>query len=408
MKNENGARRAGTKPAATLWLVLLLAAMLSGCGHGGDLDTPNEMLPEPAAPTSGLPAESGAESLSIGYGGATQAAPGEYGGTKADSQPSAGPSVSIGGNTQDAVPELDMSDGTESGTESDTNPVQPSGPASVYVHDIDGVPDDDYLIGMKALSIDNYDTEPCIEIHGGEPYFAAPDHPYDAFIFSSLDDYDRPGPVYACISAASLPQREHAAHVKWDERPAGWNGTMYPRLVSGGYLWHKQPIVPGSLYDGKVEKKHLITLTEYLCHGSLASIMADIREHVVEHGGYVSLRVTPVYAGTHLICDGILIEALSVQDDGEDPLSICTFCYNVQPGIEIDYRNGLARAGDYEWSGEDAYGNHDYILDERYYIFHEGPCAAVASMLQSYRYEYRGQRDDLIDNKYQPCKVCGP
>ena len=39
------------------------------------------------------------------------------------------------------------------------------------------------------------------------------------------------------------------------------------------------------------------------------------------------------------MASGVLMEAYSVEDEGAG-ICFCVFCYNVQPGIEIDYRTG--------------------------------------------------------------------
>ena len=47
----------------------------------------------------------------------------------------------------------------------------------------------------------------------------------------------------------------------------------------------------------------------------------------------------PIFEGNNLVCSGVQIEAYSVEDNGE---GICfnVYCYNVQPGINIDYATG--------------------------------------------------------------------
>ena len=40
-----------------------------------------------------------------------------------------------------------------------------------------------------------------------------------------------------------------------------------------------------------------------------------------------------------MIADGVQIEAYSVEDKGQG-VSFNVFCYNVQPGITIDYKTG--------------------------------------------------------------------
>ena len=50
-------------------------------------------------------------------------------------------------------------------------------------------------------------------------------------------------------------------------------------------------------------------------------------------------RVTPIYSGLDYVARGVLMEGYSVEDNGE---GICfnVFCFNVQPGVEIDYATG--------------------------------------------------------------------
>lgn len=56
-------------------------------------------------------------------------------------------------------------------------------------------------------------------------------------------------------------------------------------------------------------------------------------------GNHVMYRVTPVFEGKNLLCTGVQIEAYSVEDKGKD-ISFNVFCYNVQPGVIIDYADG--------------------------------------------------------------------
>ena len=64
-----------------------------------------------------------------------------------------------------------------------------------------------------------------------------------------------------------------------------------------------------------------------------------IADYVKETGNHVLYRVTPIYVGDELVCRGVLMEAYSVEDDG-DGICYNVFCYNVQPGITIDYATG--------------------------------------------------------------------
>jgi DNA-entry nuclease len=60
-------------------------------------------------------------------------------------------------------------------------------------------------------------------------------------------------------------------------------------------------------------------------------------EYMESTGHHVLYRVTPVFLGEELVARGVLMEAASVEDDA---LEFCVFCYIVQPGVEIDYKDG--------------------------------------------------------------------
>ena len=64
-----------------------------------------------------------------------------------------------------------------------------------------------------------------------------------------------------------------------------------------------------------------------------------VADYVKETQNHVLYRVTPIFEGDNLLANGVLIEAESVEDHGE---GICfnVYCYNVQPGIKIDYATG--------------------------------------------------------------------
>ena len=74
-----------------------------------------------------------------------------------------------------------------------------------------------------------------------------------------------------------------------------------------------------------------------------ATLMLPYEEQVMKYLDYsdnhVLYRVTPYFKGSELLARGVEMEAYSIEDHGE---GICyhVFIYNVQPGIEIDYKNG--------------------------------------------------------------------
>lgn len=97
----------------------------------------------------------------------------------------------------------------------------------------------------------------------------------------------------------------------------------------------------------------------------------------------------------------------SVEDNG-DGILFNVFCYNVQPGINIDYATG-----DSSLSGESTdvsadTANTEYVLNVNTKKFHKPTCSAAKQMKEENKQEYSGSRDDLIAQGYEPCKKCNP
>ena len=66
-----------------------------------------------------------------------------------------------------------------------------------------------------------------------------------------------------------------------------------------------------------------------------------VADYIKETGDHVAYRITPIYQGNNLLASGVQMEAYSIADKGE---SICfnVYCYNVQPGVTINYATGAS------------------------------------------------------------------
>lgn len=410
----HGARNTAPRrvPIRVPALLLCILAALPGCS------TSDSSLPDvPAPPDVSVQADASGAPVYPGFPDAT--------GTPAEDGPD-GPAEAADGHVRTDEPAIlvsgrqqvaadDTDPVTDDGTGPDGQGMAPTdGGSTVLLGDIGGLPDGACSGGTEGLGLDLWSGAAYAEANGGRPYFDIPRDPYETAIFSALDDYKRPGSAYACTAGTDgRPVQDPG----WKDVPAGWQGAAYPDLVPGGPLYHKAMLIGSGLYAGKKDIRNMAAVTQYCEENGLGPVEAELSAHIEEFGGYLAVRVTPVYTGTNLLCDGVLIEAASIggntddtdDDPDNDSLSLCVFCYNVQPGVEIDYRDGSSSAsGDGGWSGTDGYGNHDYILDESGRTFHEGPCAAVAGMRDSQRREYRGPRSVLVENRYEPCGLCRP
>ena len=68
-----------------------------------------------------------------------------------------------------------------------------------------------------------------------------------------------------------------------------------------------------------------------------------VADYVKETNNHVLYRVTPVFGADNLVASGVQMEAKSVEDNGEGIL-FNVYCFNVQPGVSIDYATGDSHA----------------------------------------------------------------
>ena len=152
-----------------------------------------------------------------------------------------------------------------------------------------------------------------------------------------LDEYGRPGQVFARISyedITSYGPREKISKIK----PTGWKNTKYPDRITSEDLYNRSHLVAHSL-AGKDNEQNLITGTRYM-NEAMEEYESWIRHYMERHPkNHVLYRVTPIFRGDNLLASGIQVEAYSIEDQGKG-LCFNYFFYNVQPGIEIDYKTG--------------------------------------------------------------------
>ena len=96
-----------------------------------------------------------------------------------------------------------------------------------------------------------------------------------------------------------------------------------------------------------------------------------------------------MFDGDDLVCKGVLMEAISVEDNGDSVL-FNVFVYNVQPGVKINYTTGesslddeqTAETGD---SDSEAAADTDtvYVINTSSMKFHKEDCSSISSMNQA-------------------------
>jgi DNA-entry nuclease len=65
----------------------------------------------------------------------------------------------------------------------------------------------------------------------------------------------------------------------------------------------------------------------------------QVADYVKKTKKHVRYRVTPVFKDKDLVAQGVIMEAMSVEDNGAS-VKYNVFIYNYQKGVTIDYKTG--------------------------------------------------------------------
>lgn len=274
---------------------------------------------------------------------------------------------------------------------------------------------------ISLADIPDYAGDPYVVVNNNQPDFAESDMTTNSFeTYSDLDALGRCGIAYANIGQDLMPTEERG-NIS-DVKPSGWQSVEYEG-IDGGYLYNRCHLIGFQLTAENANEKNLITGTRYLNVEGMLPFENMVADYIQETGNHVLYRVTPLFEGDNLVASGVQMEAKSVEDNGAGIL-FNVFCYNVQPGVTIDYATGNSQlTGDASGTGAEPQtgtsgtGGSDgtqqenestYILNTNTMKFHRPDCSSVSQMSESNKGEFTGTRDELIAQGYEPCKNCNP
>lgn len=299
---------------------------------------------------------------------------------------------------------------------------------SEYIQNTGGANETPYVSGsiivpgisgeeFDILSVPEFSGEPYYVVNNNVPFFTEDDCTTISYEhYSELDSLGRCGTAIASVGKDLMPteDRESIGSV----RPSGWHTIKYD-CVDGKYLYNRCHLIGFQLSGENANEKNLITGTRYMNVDGMLPFENMVADYVKETDNHVMYRVTPIFEGKNLVADGVLMEAYSVEDEG-DGVCFNVFCYNSQPGITINYEDGSSElAADAETQMPKAtekpthtpkptQSGRAYVLNTNTHKFHYPNCSSVAQMSQSNRRDYFGDREDIIAMGYVPCKKCKP
>ena len=247
-----------------------------------------------------------------------------------------------------------------------------------------------------------FSGEPYVVINDNKPEFTEDDLTTEAYeLYSELDRLGRCGYAMACVGRELMPteDRGNIGQVK----PSGWQTSKYD-FVDGKYLYNRCHLIGFQLTGENANEKNLITGTRFLNLEGMLPFENMIADYIKETNNHVLYRVTPIFDGENLVARGVQMEALSVEDAGEE---ICfhVYVYNNQPGVIIDYKTGENRVDEsVVKNGQSG----EYILNTNSKKFHTSDCQQASSINDGNKQTYSGSRELLIIQGYAPGSCCKP
>ncbi len=306
--------------------------------------------------------------------------------------------------------------------------------------------------GIKNL-IPAYSDSPYVVLNSNEPVFSRSEISTKAY--ERLGDLDRLGRctgALACLGAEIMPSESQERGSISEIHPTGWQSVQY-KSVSGGSLYNRCHLIGWQLTGNDAVDRNLITGTRYMNEDGMEPFECRVAEYLRRTGNHVMYRVTPVFKGRELVARGVHMEAWSVEDEGAG-VSFNVYCYNVQPNIVINYKNGdnestieddrITDSSSYAKSNSNSSGTSGsssgknasssgssdrdstsnknssdqqssgkkssttYVLNTNTMKFHYSFCESVRDMSSRNRENTTKSRSELIREGYDPCGRCRP
>lgn len=256
------------------------------------------------------------------------------------------------------------------------------------------------------MEIPEYAGEPYVEINGNIPEFTsdelAAEKGYE--YYAPLDEKGRCGSCEALVGKETMPteKRQAIGMIK----PSGWHTVRYDDLISDRYLYNRCHLIGFQLAGENANERNLITGTRYLNVEGMLPFEDMIDDYVDRTGNHVLYRVTPVYNGNDLVASGVHMMAQSVEDGGKG-LSFNIYCYNVQPGVVIDYSTGESRRDDEaEKNYQQSRGEETFVVNTNTGRYHNPECSSADDIKPDNRLELESTEEKLRESGYSPCGRC--
>lgn len=254
-------------------------------------------------------------------------------------------------------------------------------------------------------TIPDYSGDPFIIMNDNQPYFSEEEknQTTNKIALSDLDELRRCGPALEVFDKNCLPSKDRGDIHK--VYPSGW----HQKKQGNRYVYNHCHLLGYAESGLNDESRNLITGTVQMNQDVMTLFEADILRYVRQSGNHVIYRVTPDFRGQNLVCNGLSLEAWSVEDQGQG-LALNVYLYNVQDGVSIDYKTGYPTITD---TSEDTLSGNishsatrDLILNTSSKKFHLASCRMASRIAPCNRQEVQDSIDHLEAQGYKPAQCC--
>ncbi len=263
-------------------------------------------------------------------------------------------------------------------------------------------------------NIPKYSGRPYVALNNNQPNFTSKDYTTKAFEeYSPLDSLGRCGVTYACIGVELMPTEERGSIGQ--VKPTGWHTVKYD-CVDGKYLYNRCHLIGYQLTGENANTRNLITGTRYMNVDGMLPFENMVADYIKETGNHVLYRVTPIFEGKNLLASGVQIEAYSVEDDG-DGICFNVYCYNVQPGVKINYATGASQLNSTATTPTTTKkttttqkveeNSLQYVLNTSTKKIHLPTCSSAKRMSEKNKKSISSKElQGYLNNDYSYCKNC--
>ena len=319
-------------------------------------------------------------------------------------------SSSITDNTTDNSSDItDSSEGTSSTPSTESSASQTQTPSTTQK------PNNSTVGTGSATAVDPstlpaYSGTAYTIVNNNQPNFSASELTTKGYEkYSNLDSLGRCGVALASCGKEIMPSANEERGSISSIKPTGWIQKSYSG-VSGGYLWNRCHLIGWQLSAENANRQNLITGTRYMNINGMLPFENMVADYIKETGNHVAYRITPIFEGRNLVCSGVQMEAYSIEDNGE---SICfnVYCYNVQPGITINYATGDSSGSSSETSSNSTTeqtqsNNNQAASGDMVWIPNSGSKYHSRSGCSNMKNPRQVTKQEAENEGYEPCKKC--